>query len=284
MRRCVLPVLVALVFPAYAGAESASWNGFYLGADVGGRYEQGGREYRESITPYIYPGYRYSTSPTPVSLSVNDGEGGSTAIGGIRGGYLLQMNPVVLGIEGQFGFGDNSRSTTSRLQTNVGPFNALAIGSPGGLVDTQSDVVSAHSDLESSGSLRVRLGLPIDDRWLVSAFVGPAIAWAKMQVTQGATATNLTFASDPFHPTIANETAVFASVTGPSETHCLFGGTTGFAADFALSSNWLIHAEYAFGGFGANSAHVAGPQGSVTTVSTGMILTHAMTIGVDYKF
>lgn len=114
-----------------------NWNGFYIGAALGGRF---GNDYtREFVTATgAATGFRRNISP--------DG-----FFGGLYGGYNYQMNGLVLGIEGDIDYG-NYRGAYSLANGN-----------------------GTRTRTDFAGSIRGRLGYLVTDRVLLYATGGLAV-------------------------------------------------------------------------------------------------------------
>ncbi|RUU45595.1 porin family protein [Mesorhizobium sp. M6A.T.Ce.TU.002.03.1.1] len=196
-------------------AESAySWSGLYVGGQVGYVFE-GRADYI-----YINPAYNYR----------HDLDG---FIGGVYVGYNYQFtNGIVLGAEADLAWGDVGGSDVA----------------PG------DDIFSSTTEIDWTGSVRMRLGYAID-RFL--PYVTGGVAFGRFGFEEFA-------AGAPY---------------GSADDN-LVGWTLGAGGEYALTDNWLLRGEYRYTEFDKKD-FVSQPVDEDLSVD---IHTHDFRIGAAYKF
>lgn len=230
MRRMVAaaklaPLFLAVPFSAYAAdlplkAPRApietvyNWAGFYVGGNVGGKWD----DQDSPITLGAIPGVtdlRFATSNT-FPFTGRDG----SVIGGGQVGYNWQFGSWVLGVEGDID-GQSLKHRTTVLTT----------GLPPGFV--AGDSFDSKSDWQASARLRVGYA------W------GPWLAY----VTGGVAFTNVRLSTN-FVPG-ANPVAFPASAASDSQT--LVGGTIGGGVEYMISRNLSIGVEGRYSDYGSEN-------------------------------
>jgi outer membrane immunogenic protein len=202
-----------------------SWTGFYIGANVGAAFID------SSMTETTTPAFSLLSSPTS---SLNR----TTALGGFQAGYNWQTGNVVFGIEGDYDFLSSTKSVS---------FN--------GGFDVQRSRYSGFA------TIRGRLGLLVEDRFLVYATGGAAFADIKNQLIDNAI---------PF--TVGRD-----------------GWTTGWTAgggvEYAFLNNWTVKAEGLFAQFPNHSSFVpvlGNPAGGYSFAFKDSVTVGR--VGINYKF
>lgn len=170
MRSYILAVATGVVamgaLSGSAGAQgvgSGPWNGFYLGGHVGYGFQ--------------FPDTKIDRSEAENAIPRRDRALGSDGrfagdvdtdtegfIGGLHGGYNFQFSNLVVGIEGDYDFGELDGSGTGRLTST----NANAINDP------PNNLVLKNS-LEGLSSVRGRLGYTFGS---LLAYGTGGVAWA----------------------------------------------------------------------------------------------------------
>ncbi len=198
-----------------------------------------------------------STVPTQELYDYSDGTVADLAtgtrsgfLGGIYTGYNMLVSPmVVLGVEADVNFG--------RLSATKSDFDAVTQGE-------SYYTYSLNNTVDWSGSLRVRAGLT-QQNWLLYVTGGLAIADISSSgyIADGGDL--------PFY--------------AEASSHQLRAGwTVGLGAEYAVTPNWLIRAEYLYADYG---------RSEVGAISTGDPLTFTLRtaasvsnvrVGAAYKF
>jgi outer membrane immunogenic protein len=214
-----------------------AWTGFYLGGHVG----YGWSDANAIVTPL---------APLPSFDEATFNLDGKGIVGGVQGGYNLQVAPSwVVGIEGDYS-GTGIRGSS---------FADVAFG--GGA--TGADHYMSR-EIEWMATLRGRLGYAAD-RWMVYGTGG--VAWAKVK---GDVFTNRPFAQE---------------VSGSySETNS--GWTAGGGIEWAFANNWTARAEYLHYRFDGDTVIATDKEnaGLSNSYTTGDMKVNVVRVGVNYKF
>ncbi len=226
--------------------EVFSWNGFYIGANAGYAWN------RSDFSTNIDTGNGFFI---PGSLAFIGGLGtgsgsGSGFVGGVQGGYNVQWNQIVLGIEADF---DALRGTTSLY----GAGTTLL-----GTAVTLSNSIKP----KWMATVRPRIGYAFD-RTLVYATGGLAILQSDY---------NQTFTTGP---------NAGAGNTTNSSTKA--GWVLGGGLEYGLSRNWSIKAEYLYARFtGLSVSGTVVPAAGFTNTMSGSanFTTQNLRAGVNYHF
>jgi outer membrane immunogenic protein len=239
------------VRPAYAPPPAYSWNGWYIGGNVG--YSWGNAKY-DSVT---------STSVLGVTVAgnaISESQKIDGVIGGVQTGYNYQFGGWVWGWETDFqGSGQKGGQTlTGFLATAVGPVPAT--------------LVTDHK-LEWFGTARSRLGFLWGPTVLVYGTAGIAYGQVKDSAAL----------SVGVAPVTAAAIATFKDVKA--------GWTAGAGIEGALGGGWSAKLEYLYIDLGkteltsAASVTVAG-VGTVATNTTQTLRTtdNIVRVGLNYKW
>jgi outer membrane immunogenic protein len=224
-------------------ALDISWTGFYVGGDVGGLWS--------SNTGTWNP------LPSPAAFGFNPisgGNGGSSIIGGLYGGYNWQFAPTwVAGIEGDWSWAKTSGSFTQTWTLF------------GTTIPIPTSFTNMSSTLDWVSSLRARLGYLFFHNLL--AYGTGGVAWAKIDYAAN------------------NSGLTYVTSATPSNTQT--GYTVGGGLEWAITNNWLLRGEYLYYHFNGGPSVVtqsvafpAFPSGyswNNTTVSVARL-------GLSYKF
>lgn len=132
--------------PAAAGEVPSvyDWSGFYIGVHAG--YGTGSNDVRTTLL---------DPSGVPFLPSANNSFDFEGALGGVQGGFNVQMNQFVLGIEGEY----------SALDVD-GDFN----------YDTTRPEAIAGGSLEAIAAIKARAGFAFD-RTMIFGTIGYAVGW-----------------------------------------------------------------------------------------------------------
>lgn len=277
-----LPIALALMVTPVM-AQSPDWSGYTVGVDLG---LTGGRngDLKASLDPARDPRLTYDIAPLNAQFDRDRNMEGQGA-GAMRIGRLMQAGSLVWGTEIQAGIVDLNETFV------IGPVRDTAAHSnfiPGlGSVNSSTDTLTAEVELEAVASLRARVGLPIGDRWLVSAFAGPAVAQARLSAGQTSQIIINRFELFPggAHFNIIT-TFVDRATSGSRETKAVFGGTVGGAIDYRIADQWLLHGEAGmtvYDDIEAASGGLGGSSGGDSRVSYAPRL-YSVSLGVTRRF
>lgn len=261
---------MAFKAPVMPLAPAFSWTGFYVGGDIGGF------EARQSGTtnPFPSPGFGAPAIlgagvPGFGNLPTSHDLGGIGVLGGFHAGYNLQFANWLLGVEGDYTFlNRNVSNTQTVLQTFTTP-----------AAPAFSMQLTASNHFLASA--RGRLGVTWD-KWLFYATGGAA--WT--DTSYSATASGLVGGR-------VNLAGVGASTTFSDSK---LGFVVGAGAEWMITPNWLLRAEFLHYDFEGSSAVLPlvfanGPAGSSCpagacnwAVSTSRLQFETVRAGLSYKF
>jgi outer membrane immunogenic protein len=239
------------VRPAYAPPPAYSWNGWYIGANVG--YSWGNAKYDAATS--ITNNLGVSQFGTAISESQNiDG-----VIGGAQTGYNYQFGAWVWGWETDFqGSGQKGGSTlTGTLATVVGPVPAT---------------VTTDHKLEWFGTARSRLGFLWSPNVLVYGTAGVAYGQVKDSAILNVGAA----------PVTAAAIATFKDVKA--------GWTVGAGVEGALGGGWSAKLEYLYIDLGkteltsATAVTVGGATVIANANQTFRTTDNIVRVGLNYKW
>ena len=278
--------------PMFA-SDASDWSGLYAGGAIVGSRSTG----KSSLSGASYPlpavGAVIGTNTNTLGL-FNDKNGGNTFGGSLFGGYNVQVDSFVYGVEADLTYSlDRSKSRTGSLNVN----GAYTDADPTQTGDTVSAIgplaISHRSRMNWDGSLRARFGMVAAPSLLVFATGG--VAAGRIQQRTGINGA-IVFTDDQ------TDTQATHNVSGSSESNKIrLGWTLGAGADYKLTESWTMRAEYRYTSFGKSSSSasstascVDGPatgngctQLAVATASASTKTTdafHAVRIGLSYKF
>jgi outer membrane immunogenic protein len=243
-------------------APSWSWTGLYVGGHVGwaGARQTGSTSAFPSPgfgAPAIVGGGIAGIGLLPVSHNLDD----KGLIAGGHAGYNWQFNQLVFGVEGDFTWLDRSSSNSQNLITsfgfalNAGPVNLIA-------------------DTEWLATVRGRLGY----------------AWNALLIygTGGVAFTDTNYrANYAGAPTFAPPLPAASGSFGGAEVGFAVGG----GAEWMLTQNWLLRAEYLYYNFDGGSVSMPIPAGGTCTPglcslrsNSGDLEFHTVRAGLSYKW
>jgi outer membrane immunogenic protein len=207
-----------------------SWTGFYVGATIGYGWRTVDNTFAVFQTADI--------AIPPISFAANDSLKLHGVIGGIEAGYNWQVRNFVFGIETDF-----SASDIKGSHDFIGSFRV-----PIGLGPQQSVIVSDNSHLRWLGTTRGRIGYA-NDQWLI--FASGGVAYGEVEVN-GVAQLPLQVAGPP-------------SFNAPwtwNNSKTKVGWAVGAGAEYALTRNFTLKAEYLYVDLGDVTANVSGGVGS----------------------
>jgi outer membrane immunogenic protein len=210
-----------------------SWTGWYIGADVGGKWVTD-----DWNTTCVQLGGAI-TCGTPRNNAVFPGAPDATAAhsfetsgvrAGVYAGAMFQVNPSwVFGIEGDYGFYDQSSTVTGVLGCSI---PGCRVGRLGSTPASDSTGVTNKDDF----SLRLRGGFLVTPDILVYGTGGVAFQRVEATVT----------CERSTSPVCSGTAATFSQ----TDAHWMPGWTIGGGVEWKFLTNWLIRGEYRYSDFG----------------------------------
>lgn len=258
----------ALVSPAY------NWTGFYVGLHAGYGWGRETADYAgDTLTSssFSFDGPVFGGTP-PGPGSVNP----KGAFGGIQAGYNRQFDKFVVGVETDFSGAD------IRGQ-GVSPFLYLPLVLPNPAAN-----VFADQHVRWFGTVRGRVGFTPVDKLLL--YVTGGFAYARIEDDPSVTLANGINSSGFGIGFLC--TANVTCFQG-SSARTATGGTVGAGAEYALSRNITVKAEYLFMSLnGASTPATALRVGGIgpgnvpayVTANYGRLDLHTVRFGLNYKF
>jgi Opacity protein and related surface antigens len=249
-----------LALPAVAD-EPVRWTGFYVGAHAG--YGWGDHEGTGVYTD-ANAGPINTLDPETGKIDLNG------AIGGAQVGFNLQSGRLVYGIEGDFSWaGINGRKTFISDYDNANQTNAGGDGT----ADYTWDI---RSNINWLSTVRGRVGALVSPNLLIYGTGG--VAFAKLDSDE-------TVVGLPPQG-LNNETTVRASAH-----ENLVGWVVGGGAEWALTPQWSVKAEYQYVRFDDVDSHFKGtaypdrPTAFAYDQDSfpGELEIHTMRLGLNYK-
>jgi outer membrane immunogenic protein len=266
---------------------ASDWSGFYAGGALSVRPPSG----KSSLSAgnYAFPengvGDDVSLNNRTTLPSDFDGKRRGNTFGGtLFGGYNLQINSYVYGVETDVTYSLDRSKRSGSLAVD-GSYNSTedddTSAASGNLAITQT------SRLRADGSLRARIGLTAPNL-LVFATGGVALGRFERQTgINGA----VVFTSQD------GATQATHTFAGKSESNKIrLGWTVGAGADYKLTDSWTLRADYRYTSFGKsqssfsststctglNCADLPAAPATASTRSTDVF--HAVRVGMSYQF
>jgi outer membrane immunogenic protein len=258
---CVMLMATFALFAGPAMAQTVSWTGYYLGANVGGRFAS-----NDWLTSLACPN---------VSVCAG-GEAGpdfrrtfdSTAVRvGAFGGRNWSLGSTwIAGVEAEFGWADNRNAN--------GPIPGTT---DSGGVPTSTNGDTAAVNLRWDASLRARAGSLVRPDTLLYATAGVALQQVETVATCNNPGNGTTYCTQP--PGVPHY---------DSQTRWMPGWTIGAGLEHMLAANWLLRVEYRYADFGQVDptffAYNLGAGGDDRVYSHVWVKTHTVSLGAAYKF
>ncbi len=224
-----------------AGSPAIGWGGGYIGGDVGVRSSN--EKWTTTDVPFF-------GGPPNVQ---NANELGSSALrGAFHAGYNVQAGAIVVGLEGDFGFGRSKKSVADQ----PGTFEPYQPFSPDSLA----------AELSWDASLRARLGYLATPSLLLYGTGGAA--W------QRASLSSTCFTTGGW--CVANRSESYSKT--------LNGWTLGVGAEAILASHWIGRIEYRHSDFGRFNASFYANAPIDAYSGSAKVKTDLVTFGLSYKF
>jgi len=256
----VAPVAVA---PAF------SWDGFYIGGQLGGSWGD------TTVSSQLHGGSYVIPPMQPLPLTSSSlwrfSPDPSGFVGGIYAGYNFDLdNNVIVGVETDFVWGDVDGSDGHK---------AFDLSTVGG-----TNFMNGRIGVEQkwAGATRLRVGYAMD-RFL--PYIAGGVAYAKVKSSAHAylSATPggapLPPIPRPPNPSVPVPQYNF----GNSDTFT--GWTLGVGTEYAMTDNVLLRLEYRYADYGSETYHHVIPGGGTAAISyTVDHKTHDLRFGVAYKF
>jgi outer membrane immunogenic protein len=236
----ILAAGIAFVAPANAqDASQYSWEGFYVGANVGGRFADddlaASTRYCGGPGIVLNGNYFISTngcyfaqsSADLVSSSGNQTVNPAGFTGGLQAGYNFQAGNFVAGVEADFNLDRRSEAVSGTdFYTNVSPAFPFEVGQ--------------SIDTDWMATVRARAGFTTG-RTLIYATGGLALTHVDYQM-------NFEDFPPPVPPGFVNSKATASS----SIQKTLAGWAVGAGAEFKIDDRWSLAGSYLFTQFDAS--------------------------------
>jgi outer membrane immunogenic protein len=240
------------VAPVYvAPAPIFTWSGLYVGVNAGYAWSNSNRTtlYATDTGPFGFV-FAQATGVLPYTLGGN-GKGGF--IGGGQIGYNWQFGSMVAGLEADI------QGVSTKGNISYAGFSPIA----------QPTYSNFHRSASYLGTVRARLGFTVMPTFLLYATGGLAYG-----------GTNLSFAA--YGPTWGPALAVAGSANKTA-----VGWTAGLGAEYALSPNWSVKAEWLYYDLGSLQTGTAVyAYGANLTTLQARVRTNGNIVraGVNYRF
>jgi len=252
-----------------------NWNGFYIGANVGGSIGRNSTSDSVSVfSPGVPFGGVFPGVTNPIS-AVSDNRSPAGAIAGGQIGWNWQTNQLVFGIEGDFDWSGqkDTLSSSNFLASTIAAAQANV-----GFADEQK--------IKWLATLRGRLGWA-QDCWLW--YITGGVAWAEVESNYA-----LSFIGVPGGGVTAFNSGAAAVSSSTTKTGWTVGAgvETSLAAVGMPSSNWSFKLEYLYVDLGSVSNLVTAPlaggtnaqPASATLASNSSIRDHIVRVGLNYRW
>lgn len=238
----------------YAPVAGYNWSGFYAGLNAGVGF---GHASTSTDTVFSPVGYFATTSVPAISAAGSQSSDKAGFTGGIQIGYNWQMNNVVLGLEGDFGYlGLRASSSGGAVYPCCAP---------------TAFTVSSTAKTDWVATLRPRIGFA-SNNWLIYATGGLAIGEVKGDF---------------------NFVDTFATASeSASISKTKVGWAVGGGVEYGMMGPWSLKLEYLHVDLGS----VSGTSGNLTAFNPPVafptnVFTHSVKItddivrvGLNYKF
>jgi len=247
-------------------AQDSVWAGYYIGAglsDVGGR----NGEIEAEIDPARDGRLNYATAPTARSFSRERNLDRESTLN-LKAGRLFEGARMVWGVEGEVRANGPDRTfvigpVSSDSFISARDLSLIGNNRPAGGLATTTDTLVADFETQEEASLRLRVGVPVSDRFLVSAFAGPTVVNSDLALRQDSTVAGIVGFTDALGSRLVFTgfpTGTYSTDGSTSET--LVGGVIGATVDAKLTDRWLLNAEASLARYDAIEATTPAYAGS----------------------
>jgi outer membrane immunogenic protein len=237
--------------PVKALAPVASWNGFYVGGNVGYGWDSASTGISSIATAPAFAGTLaalVAAGSYPTSLSPS----AKGAIGGGQIGYNWQMSQWLFGLEADLqGSGIKGSATQNLFPLALSP-----------------TTTSVTKSLDWFGTFRGRIGFVATPQWLLYATGGLAYGQTKASF-------------NTFTP-ICGGGITLCATGGSSSTRA--GWTLGAGAEAMLAPNWSVKAEYLYIDLGRSTTAAASFTNPVTFYAATPYHEQIARVGLNYHF
>ena len=264
---------IAVNAPPPLPAPAYSWTGSYIGGNVGYGWQDptltfAGNDPSTICLLRANCGIGGSTAAGPVSYNLNG------VTGGVQAGYNWQVDPRwVLGLETDFNWSGIRGGGNNASNASAGTIQTIA----------------ANQSVEWFGTVRARLGWLATDSLMFYGTGGLAYAKIDENVTYSSSDPGFNFTNNPFglQCGAANSTCMSGS-----SARMAIGWTLGAGAEYAVTQNVSLTAEYLYASLGGDALDVvalsalppSAPINSSFRASYGNVAFQVARIGLNYKF
>jgi outer membrane immunogenic protein len=234
--------------PVYTPAFS--WTGFYAGLNAGASFNHGSTGVNAPANWFdiIDFGGGWKRSEDDVNFT-----------GGAQLGYNYQMGSFVLGGEADFNY--------ANIETKYSGFGVIPLGTNA----ASDNSFNAKSKVEWFGTARARLGFTPMERLLVFATAGLAYGNVKSSTTEAWTIYN-------------NGVASGSEAWSGSKSGTRYGWTVGGGAEYAVTNNLSVKAEYLYVDLGDNTYWTRDVGGTPIVRISNDTKFSVVRAGVNYRF
>jgi outer membrane immunogenic protein len=257
---CVMVMATFALFAGPAMAQDASWTGYYVGVNVGGRFAS-----NDWLTYAACPnsGLCAGGQPGPDFRQTFD----STAlrVGAFGGRNWLLGSSWIAGVEADVGWANNRNAN--------GPIPGTTVS---GGVPALTNGDTAAVNLQWDASLRARVGSLVRPDTLLFATAGVALQRVEMVATCNNNSTS-SYCTQPA-----------GTPHYDSQPLWMPGWSVGAGLEHMLAANWLVRLEYRYADYGqANPTFFTyniGANGDDRVYTHVWVKTHTVSLGAAYKF
>jgi outer membrane immunogenic protein len=252
--------LAFILLPVTVWAQDSPWAGYYLGANVGGRFAS-----TDWLTSLACPNVVICAGGQPGPDFKQSFDSTAVHVGAFGGRNWQLGSGWIAGVEGEIGWANNRNSN--------GPIPGTTAS---GGVPSITNGDTAAVNLQWDASLRARAGSLIRPDTLLFATAGVALQQVEMVATCNNNGTS-TYCTQPQ-----------GTPHYDSQTRWMPGWTIGAGIEHMLAGNWLLRAEYRYADFGqANPTFFTynlGGGGDDRVFAHVWVKTHTVSLGAAYKF
>lgn len=238
---CGLSTLALLAIFSPTSALAQDWTGWTLAIDGG---TTGSRNSNVSIVldPAEMAGFNYAVfaghSGDQAKFDRTRNLPRASDFGLTLSRTFVMRGDWIAGAEGQLRFGGSGRNDpvgSPRVS------DAFALNDNGDFVTQNTDSFGYGVDIQKTASLRVRVGHPVNERLLISAFAGAAWVEANLDLRQNTTFDIVRVVTMVPRPRYRPDTAQASTLDNASDN--AFGVTFGGIAEWRLTDQFGVRAE-----------------------------------------